>query len=148
MLPKAPPMITPTARSITFPLNANSLNSSNRENTCLAGFKSFRSMVDPIASSRNESQGQPRRQGSPGRQLDDAETQDVGMLPHGVERRRSGDAVEVDDADCLSPLVLAADIHLGDVDSLVAQGLAYEDDQARAVQMSKDEKGAVHVGVE
>src|SRR5271157_5727441 len=157
MLPKAPPMITPTARSITFPLNANSLNSSNRENTCLAGFKentclagfkSFRSMDDPVASSRNESQGQPRRQGSPGRQLDDAETEDVGMLLQGVESRRSGDAVEVDDADCLSPLVLAADIHLGNVDSLVAQGLAYEADQARAVQMSEDEKGAVHVGVE
>ena len=70
------------------------------------------------------------------------------MLLHGVESRRSGDAVEVDDADCLSPLVLAADIHLGNVDSLVSQGLAYEADQARAVQMSEDKKGAVHVGVE
>jgi hypothetical protein len=27
ILPKAPPMITPTAMSITFPLRANSLNS-------------------------------------------------------------------------------------------------------------------------
>ena len=70
------------------------------------------------------------------------------MLLQGVESRRSGDAVEADDADCLSPLVLAADIHLGNVDSLVAQGLAYEADQARAVQMSEDKKGAVHVGVE
>src|SRR5271157_3692533 len=103
---KAPPMITPTARSITFPLNANSLNSSNMESACLAGIKSFRSMDGPIASSRNKSDGQPRRQGSPGRQLDDAQTQDVGMLLHGVESRRSGDAIEVDDADCISTLVL------------------------------------------
>jgi hypothetical protein len=29
ILPNAAPMITPTARSITFPLNAKSLNSSN-----------------------------------------------------------------------------------------------------------------------
>src|SRR5271157_451822 len=126
MLPNAPPMITPMARSITFPLNAKFLNSSNSESACLVGFRSFRFMVDPRAGSLNNSQGQPRRQGSPGRQLDDAETQDVGMLLHGIESRRSGDAVEVDDADCLSPLVLAADIHLGNVDSLVAQGLAYE----------------------
>ena len=44
-----------------------------------------------------------------------------------------GNAVHVDNADRLSPLVLAANIHLGDVDSLIAQGLADEADQARAV---------------
>ena len=30
MLPNAPPMITPTARSTTFPLKAKALNSSTR----------------------------------------------------------------------------------------------------------------------
>ena len=33
-------------------------------------------------------------------------------------------AVQVDDADRLAPLLLAADVHLGDIHSLVAQRLA------------------------
>src|SRR5271157_4927331 len=124
-------MMTPMARSTTLPLKANPLNSSNSDRAGLAGLRCRRSMdgsrlpgtgelLRDLAEKRR-SQGQPRRQGSPGRQLDDAEAQDVGMLLHGLESRRSGDAVEVDDGDCLSALVLAADIHLGNVDSLVAQ---------------------------
>ena len=37
ILPNAAPMITPTARSITFPLKAKFLNSSNSEKACLDG---------------------------------------------------------------------------------------------------------------
>ena len=53
-----------------------------------------------------------------------------GCLPHLLERLRGGHAVEVDDADGLAPRLLAADVHLGDVDPLVAQGPADEADQA------------------
>ena len=52
---------------------------------------------------------------APRRQLDQAEAQDVGMLLDGVEGLGGGDAVEVDDADRLAALMLAADVHLGDV---------------------------------
>ena len=44
ILPKAPPMITPTARSMTFPLKAKFLNSSNRLIAALVGS----AMVDSL----------------------------------------------------------------------------------------------------
>jgi hypothetical protein len=37
ILPKAPPMITPTARSITLPLTANSLNSERSSSVSSCG---------------------------------------------------------------------------------------------------------------
>src|SRR5258708_867687 len=37
ILPNAAPMITATARSMTFPFKANAINSSNSENTLFAG---------------------------------------------------------------------------------------------------------------
>ena len=51
------------------------------------------------------------------------------MLPDGFERRRVGTLSEIDDADGLAPLVLAANVHLTDIDPFVTQGLADEADQ-------------------
>ena len=71
-----------------------------------------------------------------------------GILRTASRALARGDAVEVDDADRLAPLLLAADVHLGDVDPLVAEGPADEADQARPVQVGEDQQGAIDVGVE
>ena len=83
-----------------------------------------------------------------GRQLDHAQAQDVGVLSHGFQGLAGGDAVEVDHADGLAPLVLAADVHLGDVDSLVAERPADEADQAGPVHVGEDQERSVDMGVE
>ena len=70
------------------------------------------------------------------------------MLPHGFEGLGRGDAVEVDDADRLAPLLLAADVHLGDVDPFVAERPADEADQAGPVHVREDQERSVDVGVE
>src|SRR5208337_4167364 len=126
ILPKAAPMITPIARSITFPLKANALNSSSSENARREGSscrKSMRPWLRHQGSNR-----QPRRQNTAGGQLDDAQAENVWVGPKGLKRLGGGNAVQVHDADGLTPLLLAADVHLGDVDALITQGLADEAD--------------------
>src|SRR5262245_3333095 len=52
ILPNAAPMITPTARSTTFPLKANALNSPNSDLACFAGTYALRSTVTPPRADR------------------------------------------------------------------------------------------------
>ena len=59
------------------------------------------------------------------------------MSLDGLQGLGRGCGVEVDDADGLAPLLFAADVHLGDVDALVAEGPADEADQAGAVRWVK-----------
>ena len=70
------------------------------------------------------------------------------MLADGFEGLRGGDAVEVDDADGLAALLLAADIHLGDIDPFVAQRPADEADQAGPVHVREDQQCSIDMGVE
>jgi len=65
-----------------------------------------------------------------------------------VERGLGGDGVEVDDADGVAAGLLAADVHLGDIHAVAAEGGPDEADQAGAVVVSEDQEAAVEVGVE
>ena len=88
--------------------------------------------------------GWPRAQR---RQFDYAQAQYMGILPqefHGLFGRR---AVEVDNADRLAPLILTANVHLGDVDPFVAQSPAEKPDQTGPVHVGKDQKCSVDVSV-
>ena len=64
------------------------------------------------------------------------------------ERLLGGNAVEVDDADRFAARLLAAHVHLRDVDVVAAERRADEADQARHVVVGEDEQVAVQVGVE